>query len=954
MRGFNGALKDVQGRGTVALQGEVGRQVLIHDVLYVPGMRANLLSTSHLKENGVKLHEDGDGMLLVSAAGDVLNRASYTGRVLCTDLRPCSTNSTMPTTKVVALRAIVSVTKSTPDRLHARLAHVGLNTIQSSAKHEVATGLDLKSASGADLPCVSCVGGKLARHTFPDHGSDADDVLAVVHVDLCGQFRVAAKDGSLYFLLLKDRKTRYVWVRPVAKKSDALQEFVNGKGMGGRQRTERHDGARDEDAGGIGANDAVAHGRAAPLVASHSTAGHLGPQLPGAVDVAAGDDAIPAADREEARLVAGMGMGLHGAVLGPRLLDIADNWVVTTSDVVFYENMSLQVWKSEHGLASGRPPTIPPTDTSMATLPLLTEIGEPAAEDVEDVPSPFPSPAPRAPPLLADLRGLTLVSAFGDEGRSGASPVAPTKSFAGGRPDDGVGKGGREKAAADWGAGSSQADQEAYDDAEEDKDFPELDPDKHTDPKHRWDISTMTVKEALVSWKGKAVKATMEEEIRSLVGMGTWELVERPSGVNIMKNRWVLTTKYHIDDTVEREKARLVVKGFTQVYGANYNETYAPVSSYVTLLSIVAVLDLNLMQLDMKNAYLQSKLNWVLYMYQPDYFNDRTGRGSRRCAAGRWLEEEPGQHGALLQSRQRQGDLLGAGLRRRPARRQQQCSNVEGAEGAAKGRLRAAGDLAGAKVPRAGDRARQVGEEVVAASTGYTDKLRRRFLDKEQNGRTPKTPVLVDAYATLTFDDEEAEVRQEEEYRQKFGLLQFAMTTTRPDIAFACSKLGSGLTVRSDQHWHEVDRCLAYLANTRDTALEFGGGAESLNLVGYVDAEDAGDKQNRTSAGGYVFVFGGAAVSWMPIVLWVDKKAAITLAEGMGLTGKLKHMERQQAWLQHMVKRGKFSLRYIPTAEQPADFLTKALHYPAFNRCSVAIGQVRLVDMGDGDNDVQH
>ncbi|CAI7729279.1 unnamed protein product [Closterium sp. NIES-53] len=74
-------------------------------------------------------------------------------------------------------------------------------------------------------------------------------------------------------------------------------------------------------------------------------------------------------------------------------------------------------------------------------------------------------------------------------------------------------------------------------------------------------------------------------------------------------------TKYHIDDTVAQEKARLVVKGFTQVYGADYDETYAPVSSYVILrifLCIVAILDLNLMQLDMKNAFLQSKLDRAL------------------------------------------------------------------------------------------------------------------------------------------------------------------------------------------------------------------------------------------------------------------------------------------------------------------------------------------------------
>ncbi|CAI7893425.1 unnamed protein product [Closterium sp. NIES-54] len=278
----------------------------------------------------------------------------------------------------------------------------------------------------------------------------------------------------------------------------------------------------------------------------------------------------------------------------------------------------------------------------------------------------------------------------------------------------------------------------------------------------------------------------------------------------------------------------------------------------------------------------------------------------------------------------------------------------------------------------------------------YADKLRRRFIDEEQDGRVPKTPVSVDAYAELTFDNEEAQEREEEEYRQKVGSLQFAATTTRLDIAFACSKLGSGLTVRSDQHWREVDRCLAYLADTRDTALEFGGRPESLELIGYVDADDTGDKQKRTSTSGFVFVYGGAAVSWSssrikcttlssaeseyvaatnvgkegrglrfllaefklldagkPTILRVDNKSAITVAEGLGLTGNLKHVERRYAWLQHMVRRGKFVLKYIPTTEQPADFLTKPLHFPAFNWCFVAIGQIFLADVGDGDDNVQ-
>ncbi|CAI7883206.1 unnamed protein product, partial [Closterium sp. NIES-53] len=178
---FNGALQDVRGRGTVALQREAGKQVLILDVLYIPGMQANLLSANQLKENGAKLQDNGDAMLLVSTAEDVLGWATYTGRILYTDLHPYSTKFTTPTTE---------------------------------------------PSAGTDSPFVSRVGGKLEWHTFPDKGSDADGDLAVMHIDLCGPFQVAAKDGNLYFPLLKDRKTSYVWVRQVAKKSDVLREFA--------------------------------------------------------------------------------------------------------------------------------------------------------------------------------------------------------------------------------------------------------------------------------------------------------------------------------------------------------------------------------------------------------------------------------------------------------------------------------------------------------------------------------------------------------------------------------------------------------------------------------------------------------------------------------------------------------------------------------------------------------
>ncbi|CAI7915401.1 unnamed protein product, partial [Closterium sp. NIES-53] len=128
--------------------------------------------------------------------------------------------------------------------------------------------------------------------------------------------------------------------------------------------------------------------------------------------------------------------------------------------------------------------------------------------------------------------------------------------------------------------------------------------------------------------------------------------------------------------------------------------------------------------------------------------------------------------------------------------------------------------------------------------------------------------IVCDRPARKLWLHQQVYSREEAEYRQKVGSLQFAATTTRPNIAFTCSKLGSGLTVRSDNHWRELDRCLHYLTKTRDAALEFGGRPESLCLVDYADADDAGDKQNRTSTGSYVFVFGEATVSWQNVAIF--------------------------------------------------------------------------------------
>jgi hypothetical protein len=71
---------------------------------------------------------------------------------------------------------------------------------------------------------------------------------------------------------------------------------------------------------------------------------------------------------------------------------------------------------------------------------------------------------------------------------------------------------------------------------------------------------------------------TMNEEYHSLMDNDTWDLVTLPKGRKLFRCKWVYRTKYASDGSVERHEDRLVSKGFSQVEGIDYNETFAPVA----------------------------------------------------------------------------------------------------------------------------------------------------------------------------------------------------------------------------------------------------------------------------------------------------------------------------------------------------------------------------------------
>ena len=81
----------------------------------------------------------------------------------------------------------------------------------------------------------------------------------------------------------------------------------------------------------------------------------------------------------------------------------------------------------------------------------------------------------------------------------------------------------------------------------------------------------------------------MKEELDALHKTGTWDLVDLPSGKSAIGCTWVYKIKTQSDGTVDRYKARLVARGFTQEHGIDYEETFtllARLSSVMTLIAI--------------------------------------------------------------------------------------------------------------------------------------------------------------------------------------------------------------------------------------------------------------------------------------------------------------------------------------------------------------------------------
>jgi hypothetical protein len=123
--------------------------------------------------------------------------------------------------------------------------------------------------------------------------------------------------------------------------------------------------------------------------------------------------------------------------------------------------------------------------------------------------------------------------------------------------------------------------------------------------------------------KHQVWKDAMNEEYDSILKNDVWTVVPRPHGKSVVTSKWLYKIKHAADGSIEKYKARFVVRGFSQKEGIDYDEIFAPVARYTSIriiISLATVFGWKLHQMDVKTAFLNGEVEQEVYIEQPEGF----------------------------------------------------------------------------------------------------------------------------------------------------------------------------------------------------------------------------------------------------------------------------------------------------------------------------------------------
>ena len=183
--------------------------VTIEEVLYVPGLDANLLSVNKIIEKGNRVEFIGAGRRIWNQSKEILVVANSKGGIYRMETH-CET------------AYAIATSNSNKDLWHRRLGHLGRQGMRALANGLVDGVQDFQVS---DEKCSICVQGKQSRYPFGNSGKRAMNILDLIHSDLCGPMSKQSMGGALYFVTFIDDHSRKKFVYFIKYKSEVVEVF---------------------------------------------------------------------------------------------------------------------------------------------------------------------------------------------------------------------------------------------------------------------------------------------------------------------------------------------------------------------------------------------------------------------------------------------------------------------------------------------------------------------------------------------------------------------------------------------------------------------------------------------------------------------------------------------------------------------------------------------------------
>ncbi|RVX14187.1 Retrovirus-related Pol polyprotein from transposon RE1 [Vitis vinifera] len=368
----------------------------------------------------------------------------------------------------------------------------------------------------------------------------------------------------------------------------------------------------------------------------------------------------------------------------------------------------------------------------------------------------------------------------------------------------------------------------------------------------------------------------MQEEIKALIQNRTWDLVPRSPTTNIVGSKWVFKTKLKEDGTIDRYKARLVARGFSQIPGLDFGETFSPVIKHTTIrliFSLAVTLGWKMRQLDVKNAFLHGVLKEEVFMEQPPGFINED-LPNHVCKLNRslyGLKQAPrAWFDRLSQCLLHLGFCCGKTDSSLFILRKGQSIVllliyvddiiVTGNDN------NIISDLISTlssefSLKDLGSLHYFLGLEVKYLPNGLFVSQTKYIRDLLEHTKmmecTPINTPMALKFIITSFDEQPIDPTP---YRQLVGSLQY-LTFTRPDIVHAVNKACQHFQAPTKADLRAVKRILRYLKGTMEHGIRFFK-QSSLHLTGFCDADWAGCTNTRRSTSGYCIFLGANCISW--------------------------------------------------------------------------------------------